>query len=84
LLIFEKFGFLLKAFDFGAPPHGGVAFGLDRFLSILTSTSSIRDVMAFPKTQKGFCPLTEAPGEVAPAQLQELNISLIPVDQTND
>jgi aspartyl-tRNA synthetase len=72
----SRFGFLIKAFDYGAPPHGGFAIGLDRLLSILLGTESIRDVIAFPKTQKGVCPLTNAPSPVSEKQLKELGISL--------
>jgi aspartyl-tRNA synthetase len=72
----EKFGFLLDALDYGAPPHGGIAFGLDRLLMLLGKTESIRDVIPFPKTQKAQCMMTEAPSAVSNAQLKELRIKL--------
>ncbi len=72
----NRFGFLLEAFQFGAPPHGGFAFGIDRLLSILSGESSIREVITFPKTSAGICPLTNAPSDVDEKQLKELNLTV--------
>lgn len=72
----EKFGFLLDAFKYGCPPHGGIALGLDRLIMLMAGATSIRDVIAFPKTQSAGCPLTGAPTPVGDAQLQELNVRI--------
>ncbi len=71
---FERFGFLLNAFRYGVPPHGGLAFGLDRLAMLMTGSSSIRDVIAFPKVQNASCLMSDAPGIVDQVQLDELKL----------
>ncbi|MCK8047117.1 aspartate--tRNA ligase [Shewanella sp. 1CM18E] len=80
----EKFGFLLEALRYGTPPHAGLAFGLDRIIMLMTGASSIRDVMAFPKTTTAACPLTNAPGFANPVQLAELGVSVVEAEPKAD
>jgi aspartyl-tRNA synthetase len=74
----EKFGFLLDAFQFGAPPHGGIAFGWDRIVALLAGEDSIREVIAFPKTGNGYDPLTAAPAPITPQQRKEAGVDAKP------
>jgi aspartyl-tRNA synthetase len=74
----RRFGFFLQPFRYGAPPHGGFAFGIDRLVAVLAGEDNIREVIAFPKTQSGLDPMTNAPTPVADAQLQELGIRTLP------
>ena len=80
----EKFGHMLKAFRYGAPPHGGVAMGLDRLLMVLAGKDSLRDVTAFPKAQSGLDPMTGAPAPADEAQLAEMGIAVIVPDEQED
>ena len=80
----EKCGFLLEGLRDGTPPHAGLAFGLDRIIMLMTGASSIRDVMAFPKTTTAACPLTNAPGFANPQQLAELGIAVVKTAKTED
>ncbi len=73
----EKFSFLVDALKYGAPPHGGIALGLDRVMMLLLGKKSIRDVIAFPKTTRGQCLMSNAPSPVSPEQLQELNLKVV-------
>ena len=77
----DSFGFLLQALKFGAPPHGGLAFGLDRMIMFLAGTENIKDVIAFPKNQNAFCYLSEAPNVVDEKQLTDLGISISPIKE---
>ena len=79
-----RFGYMLEAFKYGAPPHGGIAFGLDRLVMILAGVSSIREVIAFPKTQKGQCLMTESASQVSEKQLRELHIECLNMENDGE
>ena len=80
----EQFGFLLSAFQYGVPPHAGLAYGLDRFVMLLTHADSIREVIAFPKIKDASCLMTEAPGRVDDKQLEELQIVVTPASKKEE
>ena len=77
----EKFGYLLEAFRYGVPPHGGLAFGLDRLVTLLLGLEDIRDVIAFPKVQNASCLMSQAPDFVEPQQLKDLDIDIVPIEK---
>ncbi len=78
-----RFGFFVDAFKYGTPPHGGIAFGLDRYAMALTHSNTIRDVIAFPKNASARCPLTNAPSLATPKQLEDLHLKIVPKTKEN-